>query len=143
MYSGHENMTFGGRAYVARFASLQGRTEEAEAWFQKLVQDIQGASGPDGALARVHLFYAAHLRKKHEYEEAEEHLKQATSFARDVRQGTCTANPDDIVKEYIALYEVWDRPHEKESFLRMLDEVEYSLGKTGSAAVSSSSDASR
>ncbi len=37
MYSGHENMTFGGRAYVARFASLQGRTEEAEAWFQKLV----------------------------------------------------------------------------------------------------------
>ncbi len=66
MYSGHENMTFGGRAYVARFASLQGRTEEAEAWFQKLVQDIQGASGPDGALARVHLFYAAHLRKKHE-----------------------------------------------------------------------------
>ncbi len=72
---------------------------------------------PDGALARVHLFYAAHLRKKHEYEEAEEHLKQATSFVRDVRQGTCTANPDDIVKEYIALYEVWDRPHEKESFV--------------------------
>lgn len=124
---GHGNLQLAASGYVARFVSLQSRTDEAEELFQELLRQASKNTQVDNAHARLHLFYAKHLRTKQRYADAEHHLQLATSFVASILEGTCQTNPDDIVREYRDLYSDWDRPQEMAKFENMLRNVQYSL----------------
>ncbi|MDX1925654.1 MAG: serine/threonine-protein kinase [Pirellulaceae bacterium] len=125
--SGHDDLLLVARAYVARFVSLQGRIDEANLLFNELASEIAEEVGVNHSIAKVHLFFAQHQRQYGTPELAEKHLKLAESALSDIRVGTCLANPDDVIQEFIHLYEQQNRLDQKAKYEALLPEVQYSL----------------
>jgi serine/threonine protein kinase len=128
--SGHHDLLLVARAYVARFVSLQGRIDEAGSLFSELIGEIPRQDGVDHSVAKVHFFYAQHQRQYGSKELAEKHLKLAESSLPEIRSGTSQANPDDVILEFIRLYDQWNKPTEKAKYETLLREVQYSLADT-------------
>jgi eukaryotic-like serine/threonine-protein kinase len=128
--SGHHNLLLAARAYVARFVSLQGKIGEANSLFSELISETYDQDGIDHSIAKVHLFYAQHQRQIGSLELAEKHLKLAESALSEIRLGTCHANPDDVILEFIQLYDQWNRTSDKGRYEALLREVQYSLADT-------------
>lgn len=124
---GHADLLLVARAYVARFISMQGRIDEAEILFNNLILQMPRRDGNDHSIARVHLFFAQHQRQHGSLELAEKHLKLAEAALPDVRTGTCRTNPDDLILEFIRLYDQWNRSSDKTRYESLLKEVQYSL----------------
>ncbi len=128
--SGHHELLLVAHAYVARFASLQGRIDEADSLFGQLISETPANVGVNHFIARVHLFFAQHQRQFRTPELAEKHLKLAESALSDIRSGTCRANPDDVILGFIQLYDQWNKTSEKAKYEALLQEVQYSLADT-------------
>lgn len=100
---GHD-LDFAAALYVARFRSMQGRFDEAQADFESLfAREAQTSAA--GYRARLHLFFAHHLILLQHFDQAEAELDKAASIVDDIRHGTRETHPDDILQGYIALYE--------------------------------------
>ncbi len=124
---GHQDLSLVARAYVARFVSLQGRIEEANSLFDEVIRETPTEAKIDHSIAKVHFFFAQHQRLYGTLELAEKHLKLAEAALSDIRIGTCRANPDDVILEFIRLYDQWNRNSEKARYEALLREVQYSL----------------
>ncbi len=117
---GHGNMLFVADLSVARFVSLQGRSEEAEALFQALQSRVGETADDNLTRARLRLYYGSHLRTQKRFDASEKEIQAAADTVPDIRQGTCGHNPDDIIVEFIALYDDWGKPEEAVKFREML-----------------------
>ena len=124
---GHGSMLLNADLSVARFVSLQERLDEAEALFQSLLNRKGDAADDSRALARIHLFYGSHLRLQKNFEASEKELQIAASTVPDICHGTSIFNPDDIVVEFIALYDDWGKPEKAAEYRQMLDEIRTAL----------------
>jgi serine/threonine protein kinase len=118
--SGHGDLTFGPEAFLARFLSMQDRLDEAETVFQSLFP--RTANVGHFGRARFHLFYGGQLARRELFEEAEVQLVTAVGLVDDFQKGTWIARPDDLVMEFIDLYERWGKPGKAEEYRRLLDE---------------------
>jgi 8-oxo-dGTP pyrophosphatase MutT (NUDIX family) len=125
---GHGDMLFASELYVARFVSMQGRLDEAEPIFQSLI--AREGTSDRFSRARLHLFYGGQLARRELYEEAEHELSNAVELIGDVRLGTLTSHPDDIILEFIALYDAWGKPDRAEEYRRLRTEVTSALAQT-------------
>ncbi len=126
--SGHSDLLLVARAYVARFASLQGRIDEASSLFNEVISETPTETRIDHSIAKVHLFFAQHQRLYGTLELAEKHLKLAEAALSDIRVGTCRANPDDVILEFIRVHEQQNNSSEMAKYKALLREVRYSLG---------------
>jgi hypothetical protein len=118
---GHGAMSFTPELYIARFASMQDRLDEAEQMFQSML-----GREPDlepGHRARLHLFYAGQLVRRGLFDEAEQRLHKVVELRGDVRNGTWTAHPDDVILQFIALYDAWGKPEKVEEYQRLRAEA--------------------
>ena len=104
------NPVLGADTYIAKFVSMQGREDEAQLLFQELLPRVVVKGEGNLNAARLHLFYGGHLRRQKSFVEAEKQLELAASLLPEIRRGTCPVNPDDLILEFIALYEDWDKP---------------------------------
>ncbi len=129
---GHDDFLLGAWAYVARFASCQGKIEEANEIFEALVSEVKERTGINHSIAKVHLFFALHQNEHGSPEQTEKHLKLAESALSDVRFGTNRANPDDLLLAFIAFYDRWNRGSEKAKYEALLRDVPYSLANAAS-----------
>jgi serine/threonine protein kinase/tetratricopeptide (TPR) repeat protein len=118
---GHGAATFLAELYVARFASMQNQLEEAEGIYQSLIAGEEQVGRADRA--RLHAFYGSHLVRRGLFEDAERHLNMAVTLVGDIRVGTWDTHPDDIIIEFIALYEAWEKPDQAEAYRRLRLEV--------------------
>jgi tetratricopeptide (TPR) repeat protein len=126
---GHGDFMFNARLYIARFCSLQRRIEQAEDQFQALFAQAELHTPEAPVLARLHLFYADHLRQRECFEQAEHHLQIAAASVDDIRLGTNVTNPDDIISAFIALYEAWGKPDPMTEYQNLLRQVQgYTAG---------------
>ncbi len=124
-------MLFTSELYVARFVSLQDRLDEAEPLFQSLLAEEEQI--PEGRTrARLHLFYGSHLMRRGLFPEAEQHLLTAVEWLDDIRIGTWDTHPDDVITEFIALYDRWGRPEKAEDYQRLRAELMDSAAHGGS-----------
>jgi hypothetical protein len=110
MGGGHGDMQFDAEVWLARFVSLQGRTDAAEAMFQTLRTRAEQARLSANVRARLHLFHGGNLCRLGKFEESEAELQIAADILPDFRLGTRTVNPDDVLVEYIGLYRAWGKP---------------------------------
>ncbi len=110
MGGGHGDMRFDAEVWSARFVSLQGRLDAAEALFQSLLIRAERTSLSPTVRARVHLYHGSNLCRLGAFEQAEAQLQAAADLLDDFRMGTRNANPDDVLVEYIALYRAWGKP---------------------------------
>jgi tetratricopeptide (TPR) repeat protein len=124
-------MDFGPDIYLARFLTLQDRLDEARPIFERWLMQEETLDQPH-MRARLHLFYGGYLIKLRQFEDAEAHLKQATE-AMGRHRSTWRDHPDDIYREFISLYEAWDKPAKAEEYRALCREVIVPIGKRGSA----------
>jgi serine/threonine protein kinase len=120
---GHGPMVLDAELSIARFISLQGRTTEADQLFASLLTRQEEASQNLKVLARMHLFYGAHLMKQGRYDEAEQRLQMAVDALGDIRHGTWNNMPDDVIIEFIALYQAWGKPDKVAEYERLREEA--------------------
>jgi len=118
---GHDDVLIGCELYVARFASMQDRIEEAESIFQSLRPRYEQANSM--AQARGRLFYSGQLVRRRQFVEAEQELLTAVELTGDVCTGTHYSHPDDIILGFIALYEAWGKPHKAAEYRRLRAEI--------------------
>jgi len=120
---GHDDMLFDADLAVARFVGLQGRDDEATSLFRSLESRLEDTSVGPRSRARYHLFCGSHLRAQGEFAAAEKELELAAAELTDIRQGTCRQNPDDVIVEWVELYDAWGKPEQAETYRKMLDDV--------------------
>ncbi|MCI0676007.1 MAG: serine/threonine-protein kinase, partial [Phycisphaerales bacterium] len=116
----HGSLTFGPDIYLARFCTLQGRLEEAAPIFERWLNNQALVTGSDRA--RLHLFYGGYLVRQERFEEAEGELL----FARTIMGGlesTMLSHPDDIILEFIALYEAWGKAEKVQEYRCLREEI--------------------
>jgi serine/threonine protein kinase/tetratricopeptide (TPR) repeat protein len=116
MGGGHGDMVFDTEIWVARFVSLQGRLLEAEAMFQSLLARAEETDLAANVRARLHLFQGSNLCRRGAFEEAEAEIQIAADTVSDFRMGTRNTNPDDILVEFIALYNAWGKPEKADEY---------------------------
>jgi hypothetical protein len=73
--------------------------------------------------ARLHLFHGSLLWRRGAFEESEAELQAAVDALDDVRLGTIDANPDDVLIEFIALYEAWGKTEKATEYRRLQQEA--------------------
>jgi len=95
---------------------MQDRLDQAEPIFQSLV--FRGRADRTDR-ARPHLFYGSHLARCELFQQAEQQLLSAVELVGDIRMGTWDSHPDDIIIEFIALYEPWGKPDKAEEYRRL------------------------
>ena len=105
--------------YVARFLSKQGRLDEADAIFNKLLAHVQDIEAPP-TRARLLLFHGGHPALRGQYEGAEAQILGAVEIMGAPELGTWQAHPDDILMELIALYEAWGKPDVADRYRALL-----------------------
>src|SRR5262249_30251462 len=120
---GHGPLILDAELSIARFVSLQGRMDEADQMFQTLLTREDEARENSQVLARMHLFYGSHLARQSQFEDAERHLQMAAGALDDIRQGTWSILPDDVITEFIALYQAWGKTDKVTEYLRLRDEA--------------------
>jgi eukaryotic-like serine/threonine-protein kinase len=121
--TGHGTAAFNAQMYIARFVSLQNRLDEADALFRTLLETSEQAE-TDVQRARAHLLYGSHLARRGRFEDAERELLIAVDLrGGDPRHGTWVMHRDDIVVEFIALYQAWGKPDRADEFRRLRDEM--------------------
>jgi tetratricopeptide (TPR) repeat protein len=124
---GHGDMLFAAELYVPRFVSMQGRLDEAEPMFQSLISRQE--AGARFVRARLHLFYGGHLARRGLFEQSEQELLGAAELAGDIRLGTLQTHPDDIILEFIALYDAWGQADRAEEYRQLrLEALDPSAG---------------
>jgi serine/threonine protein kinase len=116
---GHGPMVLEAQLATARFISLQGRLDEADQMFQALMPREDEAKDDLHVLARMHYCYGGHLVRRGLYEQAVQHLQKATEALGDVRTGTWNAVPDDLIIEFIGLYQAWGKPEKVAEYERL------------------------
>ncbi len=105
----HESIGIVFESYVAHFVSMSGRTDEAEPLFAALL--ARDESMPNEQLrSRFHGFYASHLARRGQFEQAERHLNQAMAIRGDDPPGSRDRLDDELVCRFIDLYKSWQRP---------------------------------
>ncbi len=124
---GHGPMVLDAELAIARFVSLQGRTEEADGLFQVLLAREEEARAIANVFARMHMFHGAHLAGQGSYEQAERSLQLAADAMGDIRHGTWNSVPDDIIVGFIALYQAWGRPEKVDEYRRLQHEALHPL----------------
>jgi len=125
--SGHSDALFDADLWIARFVSLQGRLNDAELMIQSLTDRAQVIDLDDRSRARLHLFHGSNLRRLEAFEESELELLTAADSLTDYRLGTNNANPDDILIEFIALYNDWGKPELADEYQAMRERTLASL----------------
>jgi hypothetical protein len=123
MGGGHGALLLDAELSIARFVSLQGRNEEADQMFQALMMREEEAKQNATALARMHLFYGAHVAKQGQFELAEQHLRAAADALDDIRQGTWNTVPDDVIIEFVALYRAWGKADKVAQYEHLREEA--------------------
>jgi tetratricopeptide (TPR) repeat protein len=124
---GHGPMVLDAELATARFVSLQGRQNEADRMFAELLIREDEARVDSHVLARMHMFYGAHLAKQGRFEEAEQQLQRAAAAIPDIRNGTWYWTPDDLIVEFIALYQAWGKPERVPEYERLQYEALHPL----------------
>ena len=66
--------------------------------------------------ARLHLFYGGHLARRGSFEQAEQHLVRAVERTSGKWAGTLDTHPDDVLVEFIALYDAWGRAEKADGY---------------------------
>ena len=119
---GHRDTQFVADLYVARFTCLQGRLDEAGTLFEAL-ESRRSEMGDDASLvARFHLMQARLLVNQGHYDRAEQRLREASALVGDVRDGTSGVFPDDIITEFIVLYQASNKPEKLAEYQRLREE---------------------
>jgi tetratricopeptide (TPR) repeat protein len=121
MGGGHGDIAFDAEVWLTRFVSLQGRLDEAEAMFQSLLVRAEDAGLSANVRARVHLFHGSNLCAQGAFEESEEEIQTAADLVSDFRMGTRKQNPDDILVEFIELYDAWGKPERADEYEAIRD----------------------
>ncbi len=119
---GHAVLTAVPDVYLARFASMQCRLDEAESMFASLLSGALDGCG-DFVRARLHAFYGTHLARCGQFDRAEEQIQTAAAILGGPGLGGADTHPDDVVLAFIALYEAWGKPDEAEEYRRLRDQV--------------------
>ncbi|RJP41933.1 MAG: serine/threonine protein kinase [Phycisphaerales bacterium] len=119
---GHDDLGFRTDTYIAHFTSVQGRLDEADALFQKLV-DAEQQQTNHSLRARLHLFYGGHLSRQGLFGQAEAELETAVQWNGGIRMGTYSTHPDDLILGFIALYDAWGRTDLAAEYRHMREEV--------------------
>jgi serine/threonine protein kinase/tetratricopeptide (TPR) repeat protein len=119
---GHGDMILDAEAFVADFVSMAARIDEADALFEALLAREGSYQDPRSA-ARFHRIYAAHLKRAARFEQAEQHLTRAVNLLGDVRRGTYGALPDELIVEFISLYEACGNREKAAKYARLLAEM--------------------
>jgi eukaryotic-like serine/threonine-protein kinase len=127
---GHDDMLFNGDVYIARFVSLRGRHDEAEALFQALLPREREADDPQSR-ARLYLFYGSDLIRRGQYEQAEQRLRAAEDRLDDIRRGTDLSQPDDLIAEFIALYQAWGKPQKVQEYQALREQALAEIASPG------------
>lgn len=100
--------------HLARFCAKQGRFDEAEPIFERWLA-VEDTIHERHNRAQLHLFYGTYLGQLGRFEQAERELDMAVEIMGEAK---CiwTGDPDDIVIEYISLYEAWGKPEKVEEY---------------------------
>ena len=114
-------MSFDTEIWVARFVSLLGRLDEADSMFRSLLASTEKVDLTANVRARAHLFHGGNLCRRGEFEESESELRTAADTLVDFRLGTRNRNPDDVLVEFMRLYEAWGKPEKADEY-RLLRE---------------------
>jgi hypothetical protein len=122
MGGGHGDMLYWADLYIAQFVSLQGRLDEAEPLMQAMLKRENEAESAQSH-ARLHRCYGSHLIRRGLYQEAETSLNAAVDRLGDVREGTSRIYRDDVITEFIALYEAWGKPEKVKHYQALREEV--------------------
>lgn len=101
---GHGEMMLFAECYLAHFISMGNRLDEAEPMFHALLQR-EAQFKESAKRARLFLFHGHHLIRRKRFDEARKALMTAADISGDVRNGTYSTHPDDVVLGFIALFE--------------------------------------
>jgi non-specific serine/threonine protein kinase/serine/threonine-protein kinase len=120
---GHGNMLFVADLFMARFVSLLGRTDESNGLFKALQLRVGETADDHLVLARLYLYQGSHLRMQKSFDAAEKEIQLAATTVPDIRLGTSLLNPDDIIVEFIALYDEWGKLEKAAEYRAMLSDI--------------------
>ena len=123
MGGGHGDMMFDAEVWTARFVSLQGRLDQAEAMFQSLLARAASVELGNDVRARLHLFHGSNQCRLGAFEESEVEIQNAADALEDFRLGTRNKNPDDVLIEFIALYTAWGKPEKADEYRVLRDKT--------------------
>ncbi|GMU38872.1 MAG: serine/threonine-protein kinase [Phycisphaerae bacterium] len=108
--------------YVAHFISMQGRLDEADALYNPLLSRIPDLT--KGGEVQAQVLYGSHLVRCGRFEEAERSLLDAVAITGDARRGVGGhVYPDNLLVEFIALYDAWGKPEQAAEYRRLQNEV--------------------
>jgi tetratricopeptide (TPR) repeat protein len=119
---GHDDMGFTSELYIAMFVSMQGRLDEAEPLFQRMLSREKEVTDAR-TRARLHSGFGRHLTRRGRFEEAEAELQAAVRCLSDIRLGTWDTHPDDVIMAFIGLYEAWGREEKAREYRSLQGEV--------------------
>jgi serine/threonine protein kinase len=120
---GHGPMVLDAQIAEAHFLSRQGRADEAADLFASLLAREDEAREDISTLARLHMYYGAHLAARGDFSAAEHHLLIAVEAIGDVRKGTRGFFRDDLIFELLQLYRVWNKPDKVAEYERLRAEI--------------------
>ncbi len=120
-FGGHAS-PFQAELYIASFASMAGRHDEAEGLFGRLLAQAD-ASGESHARACANLVYARHLTRLGRFEESQECLERCAMLSGGVEHGTHDGLPDNIVFAFIELYSAWNKPDKVRDYRELREAV--------------------
>ncbi len=117
-------ITLEAKSWVARFTSLAGRLDEADAMFAELQSEKYAEmlrTEANGAYTM--LFHAGHLARRGKFEEAEAELLKLCERQEDVSNGVNIAHADDIARMFIEVYAVWNKPEKVKEYQAIVESI--------------------
>ncbi|MCG3131280.1 MAG: Serine/threonine-protein kinase PknD [Phycisphaerae bacterium] len=119
---GHDLIDLTAEFYVAHFISMQGRFDEADALYPPLLSRIPHLT--KGGTVQAQILYGSHLVRRGRYEEAERTLLAVVEITGDPRRGVGGhVYPDNLLVEFVALYDAWGKPEQADEYRRLQSEV--------------------
>ena len=119
-FGGHAAMTVQPTLFLARFRSIRGQFDEAEALFQQVLEG--DSERPDDVRTRLHLFYGLHLQQRGDLNGAERELTRALQCVDRSDRDAFRATIDEVLLALIDLYDASNRPDQAAEYRRMLAE---------------------
>jgi eukaryotic-like serine/threonine-protein kinase len=109
------------QTYLAHFISRQNRLDEAQALFDSAFAQ---AGDANVSLERLMLevAYAGHLIRRGRFADAEQRLLYVQDHA-DLRTGLSPQYPEEIVEQFVALYQAWGQSDKLAEYQSLRDEL--------------------
>lgn len=117
-------ITLEAKSWFARFTSLAGRLDDADALFAELqAEKYAEVLRTEANGAYTMLFQAGHLARRGKFDESEAELFRLCERQEGVINGINIAHPDDIARMFIEVYSLWGKPEKVQEYQAIVDSI--------------------